>query len=59
LTSKTTLSIFAIIAVLTLATAVLATTIITANSAFAAGGPKAEKKNGQKHNRTPFLLPFP
>ena len=45
--SKTTLSIFAIVAVLTLATAVVATSIITANSAFAAGGPRAERNNGQ------------
>jgi hypothetical protein len=45
--SKTTLSIFAIVTALTLATAVVATTIITANSAHAEGGPKAEKNNGQ------------
>jgi hypothetical protein len=44
---KTMLSIFAIVAALTLATAVVATTIITANFAFAAGGPKAEKNYGQ------------
>jgi hypothetical protein len=49
--SKTTLSIFAIVTALTLATAVVATTIITANSAFAVGGPKGEKNYGQcKHN---------
>jgi hypothetical protein len=45
--SKTTLSIFAIVAALTLATAVVATTVINANSAFAQGGPKAEKNFGQ------------
>ena len=45
--SKTTLSIFAIVAVLTLATAVVATTVLNANSAFAQGGPKAEKNFGQ------------
>jgi hypothetical protein len=45
--SKTMLSMFVIVAALTLATAVIATTIITANSAFAAGGPKAEKNFGQ------------
>ena len=45
--SKTTLSIFAIVAALTLATAVVATAIITANSAFAVGGPKAEKNFGK------------
>jgi hypothetical protein len=45
--SKTTLSIFAIVAALTLATAIVATAVITANSAFAVGGPKAEKNYGQ------------
>jgi hypothetical protein len=45
--SKTTLSIFAIVAALTLATAIVATAVITANSAFAVGGPKAEKNFGQ------------
>jgi hypothetical protein len=45
--SKTTLSIFAIVAALTLATAIVATALITANSAFAVGGPKAERNNGQ------------
>jgi hypothetical protein len=45
--NKTMLSMFAIVAALTLATAVVATTIITANSAFAAGGPRAERNNGQ------------
>ena len=45
---KTTLSIFAIVAVLTLAAVVVvATTVINANSAFAQGGPKAEKNFGQ------------
>jgi uncharacterized membrane protein len=44
--NKTTLSIFAIVAALALATAVVATTIITTNSAFA-GGPKSEKNYGQ------------
>jgi hypothetical protein len=39
--------IFAILAALTLPTAVVATSIITANSAFAIGGPKAERNNGQ------------
>jgi hypothetical protein len=46
--SKTMLSVFAMVAALILATAaVVATTIITANSAFAVGGPKAEKNFGQ------------
>ena len=45
--SKATLSIFAIVAALTLATAVVATTVINAKSAFAQGGPKAEKNFGQ------------
>lgn len=45
--NKTTLSIFAIVAALALATAVIATTIITANSVFASGGPKSEKNYGQ------------
>ena len=45
--SKTTLSIFAIVAALTSATAIVATSVITANSAFAIGGPKAEKNFGQ------------
>jgi hypothetical protein len=45
--SKITLSIFAIVAALTLATAIVATAVITANSAFAVGGPKAEKNYGQ------------
>jgi hypothetical protein len=45
--SKTTLSIFAIVAALTLATAIVATAVITAHSAFAVGGPKAEKNFGQ------------
>jgi hypothetical protein len=44
---KTTLAVFAIVAALTLVTAVVATTTILANSAFAAGGPKAEKNFGQ------------
>lgn len=45
--NKTMLSLFAIVAALTLVTAVVATTVITANSAFAAGGPRAEKNYGQ------------
>ena len=44
---KTTLAVFAIVAALTLVTAVVATTTILSNSAFAAGGPKAEKNFGQ------------
>jgi uncharacterized membrane protein len=47
-TKKTILTTLAIVAALTLVTAVVATTTtITANSAFAEGGPKAEKNYGQ------------
>jgi hypothetical protein len=45
--NRTTLAIVAIVAALTLVTAVVATTTIMANSALAAGGPKAEKNFGQ------------
>lgn len=46
--TQTTLAIFAIVAALTLVTAVVATTTIMANSALAQqGGPKAEKNFGQ------------
>jgi uncharacterized membrane protein len=47
MSSQTTLRIFAIAAALALVTAIVATTTIIANSAFAVGGPKGEKNYGK------------